>query len=123
MPYAVIDFVERGERIVTLCRLEHGQPTGADGMMDPLAKLIEDSSPAILREGSPGAQKMAMAFVAREQEEGRDIRVLGADEPLGISPEEVQTLQGQGYHYRVDFGKPGERSVPSIHARGLEQPG
>ena len=69
MAYAVIDFVERGDTIVTLCRVEHGQPTAADGVMDPLAKLIEESSPAILREGSPGARRMAMVFVAREQEE------------------------------------------------------
>ncbi|HET7273698.1 MAG TPA: hypothetical protein VFI91_00870 [Longimicrobiaceae bacterium] len=122
MAYAVIEFIERGEPKATICRPEHGQPTGADGVMEPLAKLIEDSSPAILREGSPGAERMAMVFVAREQEANRDVRVLGADGPLGISPEEVKDLDGQGYFYRVDFGRPGERSVPSIHARGIGQP-
>lgn len=123
MAYGIIDFVERGETVVTLCRPENGQPTRADGVMEPLAKLIEESSPAILREGSPGARRMAMVFVAREQEAGREIRVLGADDDLGITAEEIAKLDGQGYHYRVDFGRPGERSVPSIHARGLEEPG
>lgn len=118
MAYGIIQFMEDGERRTTLVRTEHGQPTGADGLMDPLSQLIEYYSPLILREGSPGAEKMAMLFFTREHEAGRPPRILGADGEWGISPEEVQALQGEGYHYDVDFGRPGERSVPRVLASG-----
>lgn len=122
MPYGIIQFVEEGERRVTLVRPTKGQPTGSDGLMDPLSALVEHYSPLILREGSPGAEKMAMLFVAREQESGRSIRILGADGEWGITPEEVEALDGQGYYYEVDVGQPGERSVPRVLASGIERP-
>lgn len=122
MAYGIIQFVEAGERKVTLVRTSDGHPTGPEGLMDPLSALVEYYSPLILREGSPGGQKMAMLFVAREQESGRSLRILGADGEWGIGPEEIQALDGQGYYYEVDFGRPGERSVPRILASGIEKP-
>jgi hypothetical protein len=119
MAYGIVQFVEGGERKITLVRPENGQPTGADGLMDPLSELIEYYSPLILREGSPGAEKMAMLFFAREQEAGRALRILGADGEWGISAGEIEALDGDGYYYDVDFGLPGERSVPRVLASGL----
>lgn len=121
MAYGIIQFVERGERKITLVREEHGQPTGPDGLMDPLSGLIEESAPAILREGSPGAERMAMVFFAREEEAGRKLRILGADGDWGITPDEIRNLDGEGFYYDVDFGKPGERSVPRILASGVQR--
>jgi hypothetical protein len=120
MAYGIVQFAEGGERRVTLVRRENGQPTGADGLMDPLSALIEHYSPLILREGSPGAEKMAMLFFAREQEAGRELRILGAEGEWGISAEEIERLDGTGYYYDVDFGRAGERSVPRVLARGIE---
>lgn len=122
MAYAVIQFVEGGERKATLCRPEGGQPTGEDGVMDALAAFIEENSPTILRQGSPGALHMAMLFVAGEREAGRDIRVMGGDGPLGIGVEEMQSLPGQGYFYEVHFGRPGERDMPLVLQHALEDP-
>jgi hypothetical protein len=119
MAYGIIQFVEEGERRITLVRPECGQPTGADGLMDPLSQLIEYYSPLILREGSPGAEKMAMLFFAREQEAGRPLRILGAAGEWGITAAEIATLEGEGYYYDVDFGRPGDRPVPRILASGL----
>jgi hypothetical protein len=122
MAYGIIQFVEKGERKATLVRPDNGHPTGPDGVMDPLSQLIEESSPAILREGSPGAQRMAMVFFTREQQAGRELRILGADGEWGITPGEVEALQGRGYYYEVDAGAEGERSVPRILASGIERP-
>ena len=119
MVYGIVQFVEGGERKVTLVRPENGQPTGPDGLMDPLSALIEHYSPLILREGSPGAEKMAMLFFAREQEAGRALRILGADGEWGISAREIEALDGEGFYYDVDFGRPGERSVPRVLASGI----
>jgi hypothetical protein len=114
MAYAIIQFIEGGERRATLCRTENGQPTGADGVMDALSAFIEHTSPQLLREGSPGALYMAQLFVKREQDAGHPIRVVGGDGELGISAEEVKALAGQGYFYEVRFGRDGEREMPSI---------
>jgi hypothetical protein len=122
MAYGIIQFVEGGERIVTLVRERNGQPTGEAGMMDRLSAFIEESSPAILREGSPGAQRMAMAFFAREQEAGRELKILGAEGEWGITAEAIRRLEGSGFYYEVDFGRPGERSVPHVLASGIERP-
>ena len=119
MAYGIVQFVEDGKRKITLVRPENGQPTGADGLMDPLSQLIEYYSPLILREGSPGAEKMAMLFFAREQEAGRAPRILGADGEWGITAAEIEALAGEGFYYDVDFGRPGERSVPRVLASGL----
>lgn len=119
MAYGIIQFVEGGTRTATLVRLTDGHPTGPDGLMDPLSRLIEDYSPLLLREGSPGARKMAMLFFAREKEAGRDTRLLGAEGEMGIRAEEVEGLEGTGHYYEVDFGRPGERSVPMILASGV----
>lgn len=121
MAYGIIQFVEGGERRATLVRTSNGQPTGSDGLMDPLSLLIEESSPAILREGSPGAERMAMVFFAREQAAGRELRILGAEGDWGITAEEIEQLEGQGYYYEVDFGRPGERSVPRVLASGIQR--
>lgn len=120
MAYGIIQFVEKGERRATLVRRDNGHPTGPDGVMDPLSLLIEESSSAILREGSPGAQQMAMVFFSRERKAGRELRILGADGEWGISREEVEALNGRGYYYEVDFGAPGERSVPRVLASGID---
>jgi hypothetical protein len=120
MAYGIVQFAEGGERRVTLVRLANGQPTGPDGLMDPLSRLIEDYSPLILREGSPGADKMAMLFFAREREADRDVRILGSDGEWGITARQIEDLSGPGYHYDVDFGRAGERSVPRVLARGIE---
>ncbi|HEX5724343.1 MAG TPA: hypothetical protein VFX98_02690 [Longimicrobiaceae bacterium] len=119
MVYGVIQFVEAGERKATLCRLEHGQPTGADGVMDPLTAFIEETSPTFLRQGSPGALRLAELFTAREVEAGRAVRVLGGAGPLGITAAEVQALEGQGYFYEVVVGPEGDRSPPSVHVSPL----
>lgn len=122
MAYAVIQFVEGGERVATLARTSGGEPTGADGLMDALSAFIEESSPTILRQGSPGALHMAMLFVAREREAGRAIRVVGADGALGIGADEVQALEGAGYFYEVHFGREGERSMPLVLQSALDAP-
>ena len=122
MTYGIVQFVEEGERRATLVRTEDGQPTGAEGLMDPLSQLVEHYSPLILREGSPGAEKMAMLFFAREQEAGRALRILGADGEWGITAAQVAELEPPGYYYEVDFGRPGERSVPQVLASGIEKP-
>jgi hypothetical protein len=119
MAYAVIQFCEAGERKATLCRTEHGQPTGADGVMDPLSAFVEETSPTLLRQGSPGALYMAQLFAAREVGAGRPVRVLGGTGELGISLQEVRSLTGQGYFYEVTFGRPGERTMPAVLVRPL----
>jgi hypothetical protein len=119
MAYGLIEFLEAGEPKAMLCRTEHGQPTGADGVMDPLSAFIEETSPTLLRQGSPGALYMAQLFTAREREAGRAIRVVGGAGELGISAEEVRALEGPGYHYAVSFPRPGERDVPQVHVRGI----
>jgi hypothetical protein len=119
MAYAVIQFCEAGERMATLCRTEHGQPTGQDGVMDPLSAFIEETSPTMLRQGSPGALHMAQLFTAREVRAGRPIRVLGGAGELGISLPEMEALEGQGYFYEVTFGREGERAVPAVLVRPL----
>ena len=119
MAYGIVQFVEDGHRKVTLVRPENGQPTGADGLMDPLSQFIEHYSPLILRDGSPGAEKMAMLFFAREQEAGRPLRILGADGEWGITAAQIEALDGEGFYYDVDFGSPGERSVPRVLASGI----
>ncbi len=121
MAYGIVQFTEGGERKVTLVRPTDGHPTGPDGLMDPLAAFIEASSPAILREGSPGARTMAMAFFDRQRKAGRELRILGADGEWGITAAEVEALEGRGYYYDVDFGRPGERSVPRVLASGIER--
>jgi hypothetical protein len=122
MAYAVIQFVEGGERVATLARTSGGEPTGADGVMDALSAFIEESSPTILRQGSPGALHMAMLFVAREREAGRAIRVVGGEGELGIGAAEVQALEGAGYFYEVHFGRAGERSMPLVLQSALDAP-
>jgi hypothetical protein len=119
MAYGIVQFLEGGQRKVTLVRPHNGQPTGAQGLMDALSDLIEHYSPLILREGSPGAEKMAMLFFAREQEAGRPLRILGADGEWGITAAGIDALEGEGYYYDVDFGTPGERSVPRVLASGI----
>lgn len=122
MAYAVIQFVEGGERKATVCRPSGGQPTGEEGVMDALSAFIEAHSPTILRQGSPGALHMAMLWVAAEREAGREVRVLGAEGPLGISPVEMQALEGQGYFYEVHFGREGDRSMPLVLQHALDAP-
>ena len=122
MAYGVIVFLETGEPRATLVRVENGGPTGADGVMDPLSAFIEETSPTLLREGSPGALHMAQLFTAREVEAGRQIRVVGGSGPLGISADEVQALDGQGYVYEVTFGPAGSRDQPTVHMHPLETP-
>lgn len=119
MAYAVIQFVEAGERKATVCRLDHGQPTGADGVMDALSAFIEESSPTLLRQGSPGALYMAQLWTAREVEAGRNPRVVGGEGELGMSLEEFERLEGLGFYYTVSLGRPGERSQPSILQRPI----
>jgi hypothetical protein len=122
MSYAVIQFVEGGERKATVCRPHRGQPTGPDGVMDALSAFIEGYSPTILRQGSPGALHMAMLWVAEERNRGRDAKVLGGEGELGIAPEEMRALEGQGYFYEVHFGRPGERSMPLVLQHALDAP-
>lgn len=122
MAYAVIQFVEGGERKATLCRTTGGGPTGAEGVMDALSAFIEESSPTILRQGSPGALHMAMLFAARERDAGRAVRVVGGEGELGITPAEVQALEGDGYFYEVHFGRPGERTMPLVLQHALDAP-
>ena len=119
MAYAVIQFCEAGERKATLVRSERGQPTGEDGVMDPLSAFIEETSPTMLRQGSPGALYMAQLFTAREVEAGRPVRVLGGAGELGITLEEMEALEGKGYIYEVTFGREGERTMPSVLVRPL----
>lgn len=120
MAYGIVQFVEGGARIATLVRPSGGHPVGPDGLMDPLSRFIEDYAPLVLREGSPGAEKMAMLFFTREKEAGLDTRVLGVDGEMGISAAEVEGLEGRGYYYEVDFGRPGERAVPRVLSSGIE---
>ncbi len=122
MAYAVIQFVEGGERRATVCRTVDGQPVGPDGVMDALAAFIEGYSPTILRQGSPGALHMAMLWVAEERNRGKPAKVLGGEGELGITREEIQALDGQGYFYEVQFGRPGERSMPLVLQHALESP-
>ena len=121
MAYAIIQFVEAGVRRATLVRLTNGHPVGPDGVMDPLSLLIEQSAPAMVREGSPGAERMAMVFFTRELEAGRPPRILGADGDWGITTEEVAALRGEGYFYQVDVPPPGDRSPPAILASGVSR--
>lgn len=123
MAYALIQFVEAGERRATLCRLENGQPTGADGVMDPLSAFIEATSPTLLRQGSPGALYMAQLFTQHELEAGRPIRVVGGEGELGITLDEVQALTGTGFFYEVSFPRAEERSMPTILMRPIEHHG
>lgn len=122
MAYALIHFLEGSDPKVTVVRSTHGQPTGEDGIMNILGGFINEWSSTVAREGSPGAVHMAMLFVAQEVEAGREARVLGGDEPLGITGEEVQALEGQGYSYEVTFGGPGERTLPTARSRAIERP-
>jgi hypothetical protein len=120
MAYAVIQFLEAGERKATLCRTENGQPTGADGVMDPLSIFIEETSHQMLTQGSPGALYFAQLFAAREIEAGREVRVLGGTGEMGITGAEMEALSGQGYYYEVSVGREGERAVPQVLASGIE---
>lgn len=122
MAYAVIQFVEAGERKATVCRTRQGQPTGADGVMDALSAFIEGYSPNLLRQGSPGALHMAMLWVAEERERGHETRVLGGEGELGITRDEMRALEGKGYFYEVHFGREGERSMPLVLQHPLEAP-
>jgi hypothetical protein len=119
MSYGVIQWVERSRRVATLVRTEHGQPTGADGMMDVLAAFIEETSPRMLRQGSPGALYMAELFTAREVQAGRPIRVVGGSGELGITPDEVAALTGRGFFYEVSVPAEGDRSPPTVHMSPL----
>lgn len=121
MAYGIIQFVEDGERRATLVREQSGQPTGADGLMDPLSQLIEYYSPLILREGSPGATRMAMLFFTREQEAGRTLRILGAEGEWGITAAEIDALSGPGHYYEVEVGREGSRTVPQVLASGIDR--
>lgn len=120
--YGVIQWMEAGRRVATLVRTDNGQPTGATGLMNVLAAFIEEMSPRMLRQGSPGALYMAEMFTAREVEAGEPIRVVGGQGPLGITPEEVQKLEGRGFFYDVGIGPEGERTQPTIHMTPLSDP-
>lgn len=119
MAYGIIQFLEGGARKATLVRLEDGHPVGPSGLMDPLSLLIEQSSPAMVREGSPGAERMAMVFFARELEAGRPPRILGADGAWGITAAEIESLEGEGYFYEVEIPPQGDRSPPQVLASGV----
>ena len=119
MAYGVIQWVERGQRVATLVRTEHGQPTGADGVMDVLAGFIEKTSPQLLRQGSPGALYLAELFTAGEVRAGRPIRVVGGQGELGMSADEVQALSGDGFFYEVSVPPEGDRSPPTVHMSPL----
>jgi hypothetical protein len=121
MAYAVIQFLEAGERMATLCRTQNGQPTGPDGVMDPLSLFIEETSHQMITQGSPGALYFAQLFAAREIEAGREVRVLGGAGEMGITAEELDALTGQGYYYEVSVGREGERAVPQVLASGIEE--
>lgn len=122
MAYAVIHFLEGTDPKATVCRLGEGQPSGENGVMNLLGEFVNEWSPTVMREGSPGAIRIAMLFTAQEQEAGREVRVLGGEGPLGITAEEVQGLEGEGYMYEVNFGAPGERSLPAIRSRAIGRP-
>lgn len=122
MAYGVIQFVEAGRRVATLVRTDNGQPTGADGVMDVLAAFIEETAPRMLRQGSPGGLYLAELFTAREIEAGRPIRVLGGAGELGITTDEVQSLDGRGFFYDVVVGAQGDRSPPTVHMTPLADP-
>jgi hypothetical protein len=119
MAYGVIQWVERGQRVATLVRTSHGQPTGADGVMDVLSAFIEQTSPTLLRQGSPGALYLAELFTAREVQAGRAIRVVGGQGELGITPDEVGALTGRGFFYEVSVPAEGDRSPPTVHMSPL----
>jgi len=119
MAYGIIQWVERAKRMATLVRIRDGQPTGADGVMDALAAFIEETSPRLLRQGSPGALYMAQLFAAREVQAGCAIRVVGGSGELGISAAEVQALTGDGYFYEVSVPPEGDRSPPTVHMSPL----
>jgi hypothetical protein len=123
MGYGLIQFLEDGQPRAMLCRTRGGQPTGADGVMDALAAFIEETSPTLLRQGSPGAMYMAQLFAAREQEAAREVRVVGGAGELGITAAEVEALQPPGWLYEVTFPREGERGQPSIRTRALGEPG
>ena len=122
MAYAVIQFKESGRRVATLVRRRNGQPTGADGVNDPLSRFIEQTSPTLLRQGSPGALYMAELFTAREVEAGREVHVLGADGPMGIAPGEMDGLEPPGWLYEVTVGPEGDRTPPQVHVTPLARP-
>jgi hypothetical protein len=119
MAYAIIHFLDGSEPRATVCRLTGGEPTGEHGVMNVLGAFINEYSPLVVQQGSPGALQMAMRFVAREQEAGREVRVVGGEGPLGIRAEEVQELEGKGHVYEVSFGAPGERTLPTARARPI----
>jgi hypothetical protein len=119
MAYGVVQWVERGRRVATLVRTDHGQPTGADGLMDVLSAFIEEVSPRLVRQGSPGALYLAELFTAREVQAGRPIRVVGGAGELGISAEEVRGLEGAGFFYELAIPPEGDRSPPTIHMSPL----
>jgi hypothetical protein len=122
MGYGVIQFMEAGRPVATLVRTEHGQPTGADGVMDALAAFIEQTSGTLLRQGSPGGLYMAELFTAREVEAGRDIRVVGGQGALGMGADEVGALAGEGYYYEFVVGAEGDRSPPTVHMTPISKP-
>ena len=122
MAYGVIQWVEDGRRVATLVRTRNGQPTGADGVMDPLSAFIEETSPRMIRQGSPGGLYLAELFTAREVQAGREIRVLGGSGEMGITPDEVQRLEGPGFFYEVSVGAQGDRRPPSVHMSPLGPP-
>jgi hypothetical protein len=122
LAYGVIQFVEAGRRVATLVRVDDGQPTGKDGVMDVLSAFIEETAPRMLRQGSPGALYMAELFTAREVQAGRPIRVLGGQGALGISVDEVRALTGEGYFYDVNIGPEGDRGPPTLHMTPLSGP-
>lgn len=119
MAYAVIEFVEGDGTVATLYRLQGGEPTGPSGVMDPLSALIEETADQMLAQGSPGALYMAQLFTTRERAAGREVRVLGGDGEMGITQEDARALEGRGYLYEVQFGKAGERTVPSVRQRAI----
>lgn len=125
MGYGLIEFTEDGRGCAMLCRTDHGQPTGADGVMDPLSAFLEETSPQMLRQGSPGALYMAQLFLARERDAGRGTRVVGGEGELGIAVNEVKALQEsdeRGWLYEVSFPRKDTRGMPSIHVRALGEP-
>lgn len=121
MAYGLIQFSEAGRTVAALVRTEHGQPTGADGVMDRLAAFIEETSPTLIRQGSPGALYMAQLFTAAEVQAGRAIRVVGGEGELGIGAGEVAGLQGPGYVYDFIVGPEGDRSPPMVHMTPISE--